>query len=430
MEELQEIQKQLEREHKHTPSAGTLQKLTTIRTEINTLSTQAIKRKFVYSFGYPAKCFAASSQPLNAADVTTGNIITHPSKIQDAFESFYKNLYAGVPRGAEYEMDDFLNSLCLPSLNEEQNKMMIAEVTEAELMNAINRLKYNKSPGSDGYTAEWYWEFKQDLIPTLLTNFNCVLKTAQMPPSWKEAIISAIPKEGKDKMECGSYRPISVLNIDYRLFISIMAKRMEEILPDLISNDQTGFIRRRQTQDNIRRTLHVIHQIQTSKSTAMLMSIDAEKAFDSVNWDFLYKVLDKFGLHKEIVDTVRALYTNPTARIKVNGSLSNSFVLQRGNRQGCAWSPLLFALYLEPLAQSIRQNKDIKGITIAGQEHKLKHIKTQNTYKTQQKCSRMLGAVLNFCYLVSTQAIKYQRPDLVCGNRQMNFFLLLLFDYI
>lgn len=284
----------------------------------------------------------------------TGNIMTHLNKIQDVFESFYKTLYAVDPGGAEYEMDNFLNSICLPSVNEEQNKMMIVEVTESELMNAINRLKPNKSPGSDGYTAEWYQEFNQDLIPTLITTLNWVFKTAQIPPSWNEAIISAISKEGKEKMECGSHRPISVLNIDYRLFTSIMARRMEEFLPDLISNDQTGFIRRRQTQDNIRRTLHVMHQIQTSKSTAMLISIDAEKAFESVNWDFLYKVLDIFGLHKGIVDTVRALYTNPTARIKVNGYLSNSFVLQRGNKQGCAWSPLLFALYLEPLAQSIR----------------------------------------------------------------------------
>lgn len=146
---------------------------------------------------------------------------------------------------------------------------------------------------------------------------------------------------------------------------------MEEFLPNLISNDQTGFIRNQQTQDNIRRTLHVINQIQTSKSKDMLMSIDAEKTFDSVNWDFLYKVLNKFGLHNRIIDTVKALYTNPTARIKVNGYLSNSFALQRGNKQGCAWSPLLFALYLEPPAQSIRQNKDIKGINIREQEHKL-----------------------------------------------------------
>lgn len=104
------------------------------------------------------------------------------------------------------------------------------------------------------YMSEWYKELKEELIPVMLPTLNWVLKKAQAPPSWKEAIISAIPKENKEKLECGSYRPISVLNIDYRLFTSIMARRLEKFLPSLMHNDQTGFIREHQTQDYIRWT--------------------------------------------------------------------------------------------------------------------------------------------------------------------------------
>lgn len=103
----------------------------------------------------------------------------------------------------------------------------------------------------------------------------------------------------------------------------------------------------------------------------MVISIDAEKAFDSVNWRFLYQVLHRFGLHKTIFKKVRAFYDKPTARIKVNGCSSNSFTLERDTRQGCACSPLLFALYLEPFNQYVRQNKDIIGFNIYGNEHKL-----------------------------------------------------------
>ena len=92
------------------------------------------------------------------------------------------------------------------------------------------------------------------------------------------------------------------------------------------------------------------------------------KAFDSVSWNSLYGVLH--SLHDTIIKTIQALYDNPTARIKINGYLSNSFTLERGLRQGCAWSPLLFALYLEPFAQYIRQNKDIRENTTKGREHK------------------------------------------------------------
>lgn len=143
------------------------------------------------------------------------------------------------------------------------------------------------------------------------------------------------------------------------------------ILPEvqvgyLLNNGQTGFIRQLQTQGNIRQTLQIMDHIQRNKIKAIVISVDAEKAFDSVNWDFLYRVLQKFGLHDTIIKTIQALYNKPTARIKVNGYLSNSFTRERGSRQGCAWSPLLFALYLEPLAQYIRLNAGIKGITIQG----------------------------------------------------------------
>lgn len=159
--------------------------------------------------------------------------------------------------------------------------------------------------------------------------------------------------------------------MDYKLFTSILARRINKFLPNLIHADQTGFTSNRQTQDNVRRTLHIINHIRRQGTEAMLLSLDAEKAFDSVRWSFLYKVLEKFGFHKSIIETFRALYDSPSARIKVNGALSKPFILERGTRQGCPASPLLFALFIEPLSQWKRQNHDIKGINIDSDEHKL-----------------------------------------------------------
>lgn len=140
----------------------------------------------------------------------------------------------------------------------------------------------------------------EPLIPILQRTFNWILKEHKTPPSWSEAVISLIPKPGKDNLECGNYRPISVLNQDYKMFTHILAKRAETVLPQIISLDQTGFIRQRQTQDNIRRTLHVINHIVSNNTTALLVGLDAEKAFDCICWSFLHKVLEKFGFDNKI----------------------------------------------------------------------------------------------------------------------------------
>lgn len=140
-------------------------------------------------------------------------------------------------------------------------------------------------------------------------------------------------------------------------------------MQDLIDEDQTGFIKERQTQDNIRRSLHVIENIQSKRESAALVSIDAEKAFDSVRWVFLYNVLKKIGFNEESVNCIKSLYQEPKARIRINGSLTKSFTLERGTRQGCSLSPSLFALFIEALAQMIRQEEEIKGVKIGREEH-------------------------------------------------------------
>lgn len=98
-------------------------------------------------------------------------------------------------------------------------------------------------PGADGFPAEWYKTFRDSIAPTLKNCFNQNLKVGQTPPSWKQTVISFIPKTGTDKTKCHSYRPISILTVDYRLFASILARRMENILPDLTDTDQTGFVK-------------------------------------------------------------------------------------------------------------------------------------------------------------------------------------------
>lgn len=240
---------------------------------------------------------------------------------------------------------------------EDRNTFLTSEITKLEIKSAILNSKSNKAPGPDGFPSECYKEMKDLLIPILKTSFNYVLTTGIIPPSWNEASISVLAKDGRDSMECGSYRPISVLNQDYKIFTHIISKRLENILHQIVSLDQTGFIKQRQTQDNIHGTLHIIDHVVKNQSKMLWISLDAEKAFDRVNWTFLYKVLEKFGFHQSLIEIIQALYKSPKARIKVNGALSKPFELERGARQGCSISPLCFAIFIEALSQGVIQNR-------------------------------------------------------------------------
>lgn len=141
-------------------------------------------------------------------------------------------------------------------------------------------------------------------------------------------------------------------------------------MPFFIDEDQSGFIQCRQTQDNIRRTLHITVYLKRKKLRAILLSMDGEKAFDSVGWGFLYKVMEKFGFHEKFIKSINHQIQT---RIKVNGGLSRTIYLQRGCRQGRPASPGLFNLFIEPLAQTIRQDLGVEGIIIRYTQYKICH---------------------------------------------------------
>ena len=382
---LQSKLKDLENLHSVQKDAETLAQLKCIQQKINKYYNEEnekkmrfVKQKY-YETGSKAMKLLAWRLRKQQADRSiykirnprSNRMCHNQEEIQESFETYYQDLYTQPDKAGPSVIANFLNSLDLPSIGLQQNKVLTAVITSTEIDEAISLLKTDKSPGSDGFTGEWYKMFRTELLPMLLSSFNYTLKEGHMPQSWSEALITVIPKEGKDKLECSSYRPISILNIDYKLFASIIARRMEGIISDMVDPDQAGFVRERQTQDNIRRTLHVADHIIKENMSATLISLDAMAAFDSVGFEYLYQVLERFGFNEKSVKCIRSLYSSPTARIKINGHLSRSIKLERGCRQGCVLSPGLFALFLKPLAQAIREDPEIQGVLIGNTEYKI-----------------------------------------------------------
>ncbi len=110
------------------------------------------------------------------------------------------------------------------------------------------------------------------------------------------AHISVLHKSGKDPLQCSSYRPISLLDHDYKIITKLFARRLDSVLSKLINPDQSGFIKGRYASDNIRRVLNVINFLNNQQEPSLLLSLDVEKAFDRVEWNFLFSVIHKFNL--------------------------------------------------------------------------------------------------------------------------------------
>ena len=176
-----------------------------------------------------------------------------------------------------------------------------------------------------------------------------------------EAIIVVILKPGKDAMSPDSYRPISLLSFDVKLLARVLANRLSKCIHHVVHRDQSGFIPTRSTAQNLRRLFLNLQIPVDNPGDRAMFSLDAAKAFDSVEWPYLWEVLMRFGVGSTFLKWVQLLYSAPTARMRVNGELSDSFRLFRGTRQGCPLSPLLFALALEPLAIHVRASQDIVG---------------------------------------------------------------------
>lgn len=296
--------------------------------------------------------------------------ITDHLAIQQECIKFYKALYADGKNDNNFQ-NCSLFEIDYPTLTEEQSISCEGIVSIDECAISLKELSNNRSPGIDGIPVEFYKFFWQKIKNHLVESFHFALQSGHLSLDQRRAILTLIPKGNKDSRLLKNWRPLSILNSDYKVLAKILSKRLQTVIPNLIHSDQVGYIKGRFIGDNIRTLLDIFEITKDEKDPGIIVLIDFLKAFDSISWQFLHKTLEVFNFGETFRKFIKVLYNKPLCCISNNGHHTEYFEISRGIRQGCPISALLFILCVEILALNIRQNNNINGITISDKELKL-----------------------------------------------------------
>ena len=172
-----------------------------------------------------------------------GSSITDPKEILKEQKSFYQILYSWQNLQVnDPKFDVFFDNDKVEKLNDEQRKNCEGLLTENEYLNALKSFQKNKSPGNDGFTAEFYSFFWKQLGKTMVNSFNYGFHKGELSISQRQSIIRLIPKKNKNLLYLKNWRPISLLNVDYKIASKALALRLKKVLPAIINNTQTGYV--------------------------------------------------------------------------------------------------------------------------------------------------------------------------------------------
>ena len=285
-------------------------------------------------------------------NITDASGIVHDSHqaISNVAVDYFKGLF-----GNASPVLPIPNDLELPVISQAQFDFLSRPFSGKDILDTFKQMPKNKSPGPDGFTAEFFikaWSIVgADVEAAILHFFN----SGHMPRIVNSAAVALVPKTSNPSV-MQDFRPISCCNTLYKCISKLLSRRLQLVLKSLISPYQSAFLPGRSIGDNVLLVQSLCkdyHRDQGPPRCAI--KIDIHKAFDSLNWDFMFATLRRMNFPPQFIDWVHACITSAMFSIKVNGSLEGYFNGRSGLRQGDPLSPYLFVLAMEVFTACIRK---------------------------------------------------------------------------
>ena len=296
-------------------------------------------------------------------------VITDQKSIENEIFEFYGDIFSRKECGIQ-SIHEFLSPIIAhscPKISEDQKNQMEGLITSDELTKYLKKTKNNVSPGSSGFTNEFFKFFWLDLKIFVTNSINCSYERGMLSVTQRLGIITLIPKGDKDKTFLKNWRPITLLDSLYKLVSGCIAERMKPQLDTIIHGDQKGFVSDRYIGEAIKTTYDIIQWAQTNNKIGIILLIDFEKAYDSLSFSYIKKCLQFLNFGDSIISWVELLLHNFSAVINHCGNISRKFDIGRGARQGDPIASYLFIICIEILAHKLRNDPKVQGFHLQNQ---------------------------------------------------------------
>ena len=250
-------------------------------------------------------------------------------------KKFHCNLYSRRSVKTEEQCLTYLADINTPKLIENETLQCEGKLTLKECWDDLVSMGSNKSPRNYGLTEEFQVCFFAEVGSLLVSTLNFCHDKGELTSSQKQAVITLIEKRGKDKRFIKNWRPISLLNVDVKIVSKALAVRLKKIINKLIAYDQTGYVQGRHIGESIRVIQDLTEFAYLKDQEGLIFSSHLEKAFGSVDHNFLFSVLRKFGFGPSFIQWVKTLLCKLENCVRNNNGCSTDyFTLHRGTRQG------------------------------------------------------------------------------------------------
>lgn len=241
-----------------------------------------------------------------------------------------------------------------------------APITKPELFNAMSQMQEGKALGYDGVVLEFFKVFGEILGTDYHRMICSSISQGRFPEGVTRGLITLLFK-ARERKQLGNWRPITLLTIAYKIYAKALLLRLQPILLEIINQDQSAFLPTRFILDNIMLTQETMDWAKSSQQPLPFLKLDFFKAYDKVDWLFLFATITRLGFPSEFISMTKLLFGEASASVRVNGCISRTFPIEKGVRQGCPLAPYLFLIIAEALNAMVKVEEalgNVRGITL------------------------------------------------------------------